>query len=115
MLDKKQIEILEEKLLKKKKELEEEIKKLEKEAREETTSDIYDEQDEFEEVSNIKSAESVLETQLENVNLALEKIKNGNYGICERCQKPISFSLLNKVPESKYCRSCKLLLKFLKK
>jgi DnaK suppressor protein len=115
MLEKEQIEILKEKLLKKKKEIEEEIKKLEKEAKEEATSDIYDEQDEFEEVSNIQSTENIFQVQLAEISLALEKIKNNSYGICERCQKPISFSLLNKVPESKYCRSCKLLLKIFKK
>jgi DnaK suppressor protein len=63
--------------------------------------------DEVEEFINLLPIESNLELQLQDVNLALEKIKKGKYGKCEKCKKTISLDRLKAFPEAKTCESCK--------
>jgi DnaK suppressor protein len=50
--------------------------------------------------------EHILELKLSDVNRALEKIKKGNYGICERCKKEIPLERLEVIPEARYCINC---------
>ena len=47
-----------------------------------------------------------LETQLKDINSALEKIEKETYGVCENCQKPISEERLEASPEARTCVSC---------
>jgi len=63
--------------------------------------------DQVEEYSTLLSIEHNLEIKLKNVNLALEKIKKGKYGICEKCQKSIDVERLKIFPEAKFCQKCK--------
>lgn len=53
------------------------------------------------------SLEKTLEVSLFNVNKSLEKIEQGNYGLCERCQQPISPERLVAFPSATSCMSCK--------
>ena len=53
------------------------------------------------------STESVLEQEIKDIDRALEKIKNGTYGICEQCGQPISLSRLRVRPQAIYCIKCK--------
>lgn len=69
-------------------------------------SALEQEADEVEEYSTLLPIEYALESRLKDVNLALEKIKKGKYGICEKCQKPISLKRLKIVPEAKLCKKC---------
>ena len=46
------------------------------------------------------------ERRARNVEIALEKIEKGNYGVCERCGKPIPKPRLQLVPEARYCVDC---------
>lgn len=48
-----------------------------------------------------------LKDSLENINLALEKIKKNKYGICEECGKKISPKRLEILPTARYCLVCK--------
>jgi DnaK suppressor protein len=48
-----------------------------------------------------------LELKLKDVNLALEKMKKGTYGICEKCQKRIKEERLKIYPVVQYCLNCK--------
>jgi len=48
-----------------------------------------------------------LELKLKNVDLALEKIKKGKYGICEKCGKEIEEKRLEVYPEARLCQKCK--------
>lgn len=50
--------------------------------------------------------EYALEIKLQNINKALEKIKKGNYGICEKCGKPIEEKRLLAMPEAETCSQC---------
>lgn len=47
------------------------------------------------------------ETQLlRNVRAALQRIADGTYGICLRCDEEISLKRLNAVPWTPYCIAC---------
>ena len=62
--------------------------------------------DEVEEYITRVHLEFSLETQLRDVNAALEKIEKNAYGICESCGKNISEDRLNASPEAKRCIQC---------
>ena len=62
--------------------------------------------DEVEEYSTLLPIEYSLELKLREVNFALERIKKGKYGICEKCQKPIEIERLKISPEAKLCSKC---------
>jgi len=63
--------------------------------------------DEVEEYSTLLPIEYSLELHLKNIELALEKIKKGKYGICEKCGKEIEEERLRISPEARYCSRCK--------
>ena len=63
--------------------------------------------DEVEEYSTLLPIEHSLELKLKNIELALEKIKKGEYGICEKCGKEIPEERLKVSPESRFCLKCK--------
>lgn len=45
--------------------------------------------------------------RLVELSLALETLKKGTYGVCQRCNKDIPQARLELVPEAKYCIECK--------
>ena len=63
--------------------------------------------DAVEEYVTLLPIEASLELKLQAINSALEKIKKGNYGKCEKCKKPISLERLGAYPEAKTCQKCK--------
>ena len=63
--------------------------------------------DEVEEYSTLLPIEYSLELRLKNIDLALEKIKKGEYGICEKCGKEIPIARLKVSPEARLCLKCK--------
>jgi DnaK suppressor protein len=62
--------------------------------------------DEVEEYSTLLPMEHSMELRLRNIDSALEKIKNGKYGLCEKCGKEIPIDRLNVSPESRLCLDC---------
>lgn len=48
-----------------------------------------------------------LEQKLEEIEYALQIVKKGKYGICERCGKPIDPARLKALPETTLCVKCK--------
>ena len=68
---------------------------------------LEEEADEVEEYSNLLPIENTLEIELEKVNRALEKMKKGEYGICEKCKNPISEARLKVYPRAVYCKKCR--------
>jgi len=44
---------------------------------------------------------------LAHLNAALERIENGEYGICASCNKPIAKARLEEVPHTTHCVQCK--------
>lgn len=68
--------------------------------------------DEVEEYSTLLPIKYNLELKLNEINLALEKIKHPRrghlkYGICEKCGKEIEEKRLKICPETRYCLKCK--------
>ena len=49
-----------------------------------------------------------IRVRLDDVRFALDKIKQGTYGICEKCDGPIEKEILEIVPESRLCKKDKL-------
>ena len=47
------------------------------------------------------------EEELKEINVALAKIANGEYGICEMCEDPIGFQRLKVKPHATYCIDCR--------
>jgi RNA polymerase-binding transcription factor DksA len=62
--------------------------------------------DEVEEYSTLLPIEHALEIRLKNINSALEKIRIGKYGICEKCEKKIPIARLKASPEARFCLKC---------
>lgn len=69
-------------------------------------TDMEEKADEVGEYDNLLSLEHSLELKLKDVNFALEKIKQGKYGICEKCGKEIEEQRLSAYPEAKLCIKC---------
>jgi len=67
---------------------------------------MEEEADEVEEYVNLLPIENTLEIELGKINRALEKIEKGKYGICEKCQNPISEDRLKVYPRAVYCQKC---------
>jgi len=55
---------------------------------------------------NTLPIEYALEIRLKGITKALEKIKKGNYGKCEKCGKPIDEKRLQAMPEAETCAKC---------
>ncbi|MDN5311737.1 MAG: hypothetical protein PWQ68_710, partial [Thermoanaerobacteraceae bacterium] len=68
------------------------------------TSDLGAEIFEREKDLGLKDNTKIL---LMKVNHALDKIRDGTYGICERCGKPIDKERLEAVPYTTLCIECK--------
>lgn len=64
------------------------------------------EADQIEEIGNVLALKQVLENDLKNIDEALERIKNGVYGICRRCQKEIELKRLRVEPAATLCSKC---------
>ncbi|MDD6055009.1 MAG: RNA polymerase-binding protein DksA [Helicobacter sp.] len=46
-------------------------------------------------------------SELEYIESALEKLENGNYGICEMCDEEIALERLKAKPHARYCIVCR--------
>ena len=62
--------------------------------------------DEVEEYTSRLPVEFSLETQLRDINLALDKIKQDKYGKCEKCNKKIDKKRLKVYPAARHCMKC---------
>lgn len=120
-MDKKTLKGLKEKLEKQKKELEKELSnfaqkdqnlegdwdtKYPKSDGTSGSSALENAADQVEDYANMLPIEHSLELRLEDVGLALEKIKKGTYGICENCNKNIDPERLKIYPEARHCIKC---------
>ena len=50
---------------------------------------------------------ATFEERLEEIDLAISKLQDGDYGICKSCGQPIDPERLAIVPEAQYCVPCK--------
>lgn len=62
--------------------------------------------DEIEDEIQNESLLNTLNSQLENIDKAIEKVENGSYGKCESCGNPIEEKRLEFNPEATLCSVC---------
>jgi len=67
---------------------------------------MEDEAGEVEEYVTKLPIEYGLEIRLRDINLALDKMKKGQYGQCEKCGKSIPKERLEAAPEARLCSKC---------
>ena len=49
------------------------------------------------------------EAALSDIDAALQRLEDGSYGICERCDEPIPWQRLEVLPMSRLCTPCQYL------
>ncbi len=69
--------------------------------------DNSEEQEEAESLSSNLAAGQTIKERINEIDAALNKMRMGKYGVCEKCGKEISEGELDIVPESRLCESCK--------
>lgn len=72
--------------------------------------DMRDDEERASESEQLGDNESVAEeyeARLADIESALDKIAQGTYGKCGKCQGPISEKILKIDPESRLCEKCK--------
>lgn len=103
-----QIEFFRQRLITEKENLEQQIKDLEDDADfGDDTDHLEEETDETEEIASLISIRENFKNRLEKINKALIKIQQKNFGRCESCAQEIELVVLEAVPESEFCQSCK--------
>lgn len=63
--------------------------------------------DEAEEIGNQMAIAKDLKKRLDEIDVALSKIRNGNYGLCEKCGAKIEEDVLALSPEAPLCKACR--------
>jgi DnaK suppressor protein len=87
----------------------EEIRRNEKPPEVSNDVDAFDEEtDEADTLSGQLAVAQDLKNRRADIELALQKIETGKYGICEKCKNEIGEEILSVDPESRFCKSCKL-------
>lgn len=66
-----------------------------------------EESDESEEFNNKLAIQRALKDQLNEIDGALNRVRQGTYGVCIKCGKEIEKEILELVPESELCGACK--------
>ena len=68
---------------------------------------LEEESDESESYANRMSIASALKSRVNEIDMALNKLGMGSYGVCSKCAKEISEKVLEAAPESELCVDCK--------
>ncbi|OGY99769.1 MAG: hypothetical protein A2945_02115 [Candidatus Liptonbacteria bacterium RIFCSPLOWO2_01_FULL_52_25] len=68
---------------------------------------LEEEASETEAADNRMAAGAGLKERINEIDVALNKIRMGKFGICEKCGKEIGADVLAVSPESQLCKSCK--------
>lgn len=66
-----------------------------------------EEADESESYSNRMSIATALKAEVNEIDMALNRIAMDTYGVCGKCGGKISDEVLTVAPESEFCSSCK--------
>ncbi len=69
-------------------------------------TDLDEKAGEAQEYDNLLSLEHSLELKLKDVDMALEKVSSGGYGVCGKCGKEIEEKRLMVCPEARLCMGC---------
>ena len=107
-MDSQKIQEYKEKLEKEREKLIDEL--IKEESGEDFGSDVdsYDEEaDEAESLGDKLALGQVTRGKINEIDAALNRIRDGKYGICEKCGKEIEEEVLAISPESRFCKNCK--------
>ena len=110
MLTKEQLQDFREKLLKRKEKIILNLRELENDIINIRDKDIHDEGDDaaiFTETNLDNAIIEQLHRELGEIELSLDKIKNGLYGVCEMCEEPIGIERLEVKNFAQFCITCR--------
>lgn len=97
-------------LLSRKEQIESNINSVNSELNQINSLELNDEGDHASANNNSMVESAIVEQQtkeLQEIDVALGKIANGEYGICEMCEDPIGFQRLKVKPHAIYCIDCR--------
>lgn len=110
MLKQNEIEMLENRLLDRKKQLSESIsssRTLIKELMNESSCDDTDYAEISSDSHNMNAITNNQLKEITEIEIVLNKIKNKTYGICDMCDEEIGIERLNAKPHAIYCVNCR--------
>ncbi len=110
MLTKTEIEEFEKQLKKRKVQIEKNLSGTSLELNAMRSLELKDEGDHASVSARTAIDSAILEQQrkeLAEIDLALDKIKLGTYGICEMCEEPIGIERLKVKPFARFCITCR--------
>jgi DnaK suppressor protein len=110
MLDKTELKSFEEQLLARKAQIKRNLTGTSLELNEMQNLELKDEGDHASISAETAVDSAILEQQrkeLAEIELALDKINHGTYGICEMCEEPIGLERLRVKPHARYCIACR--------
>lgn len=70
------------------------------------TADMNDQAIDLEDDEVLEGLGLAAQKEIALLNLALTRIKDGSYGICKKCDEPISEARLNAVLYAPLCKNC---------
>lgn len=88
------------------KELGAEVEKLESEATQPLDSDWEEQANQLEDVSTAEGLEAVRVEEGREIRAALQRIRDGEYGVCANCGEAIAPARLQALPTATLCINC---------
>ena len=70
------------------------------------SADMNDQSIDLEDDEVLESLGVAAQNEIALLNLAMARIKDGSYGICKKCEEPISEARLNAVLYAPLCKDC---------
>ncbi|MBP8625424.1 MAG: TraR/DksA family transcriptional regulator [Syntrophorhabdaceae bacterium] len=112
-MDKKKQELFKKRLLEMRKDILNKAKKLKEDSYSLGTDGIQDMADAASNAYNVDILMSISNNDiqlLKEIDIAIDKIDAGTYGICEECEEEISEKRLEANPVARYCINCKRII-----
>jgi len=70
------------------------------------TKDLFDQASVNGILSEMYSQDERKWNEIREIDIAIERVFNGEYGICEYCEEPIDIGRLKVLPYTRFCVSC---------
>ena len=87
-------------------ELDVRIQEVDHELGEPKSADLNDQAIDLEDDEVLESLGEAAQKEISLLKLAMTRIQNGSYGICAKCEEPISDARLEAVPYAPLCKRC---------
>ncbi len=83
-----------------------EVEKLEREATQSLDADFEEQAKQIEDIDTAEGLEAVRVDEGRDIRAALQRIADGNYGVCANCGTDIAPARLNALPMATLCIDC---------